>query len=141
MYNIIRNAILPYVNESDPVWEEFGVESVITIFETFSTNEWECFIQEIQEDVPDIDVRLIDCLTQMDSTEALMAAVEMAKICSESAFTLFVIRLDDGRLAKISHSDLALLVNKACLQEKNFQGRFAVIYKEATNNMRKFLKV
>ena len=140
MFITIKNAILPYINESDPLWEEIGVESVIAIFETFSSKDWERFIQEVPDDIPNIDVKIIDCLTQMSSDETIKAAVKIAMTCSQGAFTLFVLRLDDKALEKIPRQYLVEIEKKAQLQEKSFQGKFATVYKESVKNIQKILK-
>ena len=121
MYNKIKNAILPYLNDSDPMWEEIGSEEVVNLFQSFSKDEWERFIKEIPEnDVTDVDARIIDCLTQINSSIAIKAALEISKVCSMGAFDLFFLRLTKQEFSYISKSDLKTIEKRARLNLETY---------------------
>ena len=130
MYQDVKNLILIYEDEDDPIWECIGLERVMEIFNGFSAEDWARFIVEIPEDVSDINAHLMDCLTQHDSDMAFKASLKVAFISETGSFDLFFFRLTEERLDKISISDLEKIEVRARKRLEVLEGDFADIYKE-----------
>lgn len=123
--------------DNDELWYEFQLDKAVAVMEKYQDSDWESFYNELPAEDETINVRLLECMFELDEQFPARHVAKIAINAPKDVLLICIIKLNSHFVTKMDRDSLKVIFEKANGFFKGTETERSKIYAERIKSIEK----